>query len=435
MAEAKVKCNELEKFKSARTSENFILIWLDPLRDPDDPETKSFIAYFQELVHLVLLIFDDDRCLDYIIDIEYEKVFLIISEHLAQWFVPILADCPQIDSIYVHCKDRDQHEQWALEQKKIKGVFNQIEPIYDALRRDIRQCEDDLIPFTVTPCDSHWDPSFIHSQLIKEILLDLPYSPDAKFDFAAFCTSVYRGNTYQLDRIQQFAVENERLSSIRCYTSECFVYSILNKAFRLADVNILLKMGFFIRDLHQEIAERHGKSNKFDQLTVYRSQGISEESLTRIIDNRYGFLSFNNFLIASTDKDVAFAYARAARDSHQLTGVLFHIEIDRTKALFTPLDKINYSGESSDEVLFSTHTIFRIIYVKKLEDQLWQINLTLTANEDADLEKLKRYLREKISDKNLHERLHILGVDEWDVLIDEIPEEPLTNPLRTETAV
>lgn len=419
MAQAKVKSNDLDKFKSTHTPENFILIWLDPLRDPDHPETKDSIRYFQELVHLVSLIFDDDHCLDYISGIEHEKIFLIISEHYARQFIPILTDCPQIDSIYVHCKDRDQYERWALEQKKIKGVFNQLEPIYDALRRDIRKCEDDLIPFTVTACNSQWNPSFIRSQLIKEILLDLPYSPNAKFDFATLCTSIYHGNAYQWDRIQHFAVENDQTSSIRWYTSECCVYSILNKAFRLADVNILLKMGFFIRDLHHEIAERHRQTNKLDRLIVYRGQGMSEESFQRIINHRSGFLSFDNFFIATTDEDVALAYAR---DNSLLTGILFRMEIDRRKALFTPLDKINYSGESSDEVLFSTHTIFRIEYFKKLEDKFWQIDLTLSTKDDADFEKLKKDLREKIHEKNLHERLDILGVDEWDVLVEETPE-------------
>ena len=396
------------------TPENFIVIWLDPTRNAQHTDTKSFISHFQELVHLVLLVNNTEEFVSYISDIKHERIFLIICEHLAQQVVTFAVDFPQIDSIYVHCKDRDQFEKWASKEIKIKGVFNKIEPIYDALRRDIRQCEDDLIPISITTSIHHCDQSFLYPQLMKEILFDMTYSPDSKFNFAEKCiTSLYRGNTFQLKRIEQFASEDDPLSSIRWYTSECFVYSILNKAFRLEDMTTLLEMGFFICDLHRAITERHVRSNQFDRLTVYRGQGLSKKIFQTIVDNRGGFLSFNNFLITSTDKDVAFAYARSARDSHQLIGVLFHMEIDRSKAIFTSLDKISYHGEVNDEILFSTHTIFRIKRFQKLENHFWEIHLTLTVDEDEDLRKLKRFIRRRIEGKTVDERLNLL--EEMDV--------------------
>jgi hypothetical protein len=173
-------------------------------------------------------------------------------------------------------------------------------------------------------------------------------------------------------------------------------------------MDILIKMVFFIRDIHQEIQRLHTKLNKQNRLIVYRGQCISEEDFQKILDNQNGFLSFNNFLITTTDKDLSLTYARSARNNHELIGVLFQIEIDRTKSLFTPLDKISYYSESENEILFSTHTIFRIHTIHQIENGLWQIELRLTANEDEQLKHIKEFVRKEIEGKNELERLDVL---------------------------
>jgi hypothetical protein len=170
-------------------------------------------------------------------------------------------------------------------------------------------------------------------------------------------------------------------------------------------MDILIKMGFFIRELHQEIQRLHSKLNKQNRLMAYRGQGMSEEAFGRIVDNKDGFVSFNNFFIATMDQQIPLAYARSARDNHGLIGVVFHMEIDQTNSLFTPLDKISYYPESDKELLFSTHTIFRICDVQQIEDGLWQIQLRSTRNEYRDL---KRFVRKDIEGKNVMERLNIL---------------------------
>ena len=82
------------------------------------------------------------------------------------------------------------------------------------------------------------------------------------------------------------------------------------------------------------------------------------------------------------------------------------MDIDQTKSLFTRLNKISYYPESDKELLFSTHTIFRIDDTQQIENGLWQIQLKLTKKEDD--EDLRRFIRKDIEGKSELERLNIL---------------------------
>jgi len=395
--------------------ENFIVIWLDTNLNIYNNDNNSTITRLQHLVNLILSFSDSDRCIDFISDIKNEKIFLIVSGSLGEKTVSLVNNLHQIDSIYVYCDNKSKHEKWANKEKKIKGIFTKFEPIYDALRRDIRQCEDDLIPFSILSSTynknenlNFSDQLFIYTQLMKEILIEIEYQPNEKLNFANFCSLKYQNNPYQLNLIKEFSHDYQQSSSIWWYTRECFIYSMLNKAFRIRDMEMISKMGFFVRDIHQEIQRLHQKLTQQNRLIVYRGQGISEFEFQKILDNSNGFLSFNNFLITTTDKDLALIYARSARDNHELIGVLFQIEIDRTKSLFTPLDRISYYSESEKEILFSTHTIFRIHTVHQIENGLWQIQLRLTVNEDEQLKQIKEFIRKEIGGKNGPERLDLL---------------------------
>jgi len=51
--------------------------------------------------------------------------------------------------------------------------------------------------------------------------------------------------------LKEFENAYDKYSPIWWYTRECFVYKMLNKALRTENIDILIKMDFFIRDLHQ----------------------------------------------------------------------------------------------------------------------------------------------------------------------------------------
>ncbi|CAF0927796.1 unnamed protein product [Adineta steineri] len=274
--------------------------------------------------------------------------------------------------------------------------------------------EYDLIPISIIPMSPQLnidtlDQSFMYSQLVKEIILDIEYNTNAKKELVDFCRLHYAGNTRELEIINEFEKHYDDPSPIWWYTRECFTYMMLNKALRTQDLEVIVKMAFFIRDLHQQIKELQWQSNCQNQLFVYRGQGMLNDEFDKLTKNQGGLFSFNNFLSTSTKREVSIGFARRARINAALTGILFEMKIDPTISSipFASLDQISYFS-TEKEILFSMNTVFRIGQMKQLEDRLWQVDLTLTSGKDQQLQDLTDYLRNEIGGGNGWQRMGIL---------------------------
>jgi tetratricopeptide (TPR) repeat protein len=196
---------------------------------------------------------------------------------------------------------------------------------------------------------------------------------------------------------------------------------MLNRALRTMDVNIMVMIGFFITDLHRHIERLHieqfGAHPQSQVLTVYRGQGLSQIDFDQLMKTKGGLMSFNSFLSTSKNRNVSFAFARKVISNPDMVGILFVMTIDPSLSAtpFAPITGISYF-KTEEEVLFSMHTIFRIREIKSLGDsnRLWQVELTLTSDNDKDLRALTDRIREEtLPDSEgwyrLGELLHKMG--------------------------
>ncbi|CAF4951788.1 unnamed protein product, partial [Rotaria socialis] len=87
-------------------------------------------------------------------------------------------------------------------------------------------------------------------------------------------------------------------SAVWWYTKELFLYGMFNRALRMLDMEVMTKLGFFIRRLHIELKQLHQEQLADSQkvFTVYRGQGLSQQDFQHPVDTKGGLLSFNNFL-------------------------------------------------------------------------------------------------------------------------------------------
>jgi tetratricopeptide (TPR) repeat protein len=177
---------------------------------------------------------------------------------------------------------------------------------------------------------------------------------------------------------------------------------MLNHALRTTDVDIVIKMGVFIRDLHRHIENLHkeqfGSHLTSKIFTVYRGQGLSSTDFNQLMNTKGGLLSFNNFLSTSNDRAVSLAFAESNQYSPNSVGILFVMTIDPSKST-TPFASINsvIYFQTEDEVLFSMHTVFRIGKIQSMGKNpcLFQVDLTLTGVDDKDLQALMDRIREE----------------------------------------
>ena len=159
------------------------------------------------------------------------------------------------------------------------------------------------------------------------------------------------------------------------------------------DVDIIIKMGFFIGDLHRQIEQLHSEQFNGHQsdttFTVYRGQGMSTEHFEQMKKTKGGLMAFNNFLSTSKVRDVSLDFARNALSNPDLVGILFVMTIDPSESTtpFASINDVSYFKDKEDEVLFSMHTVFRIRDIKSMGEnhRLFQVDLTLTSDNDKDL--------------------------------------------------
>ncbi|CAF3099642.1 unnamed protein product [Rotaria sp. Silwood2] len=161
-------------------------------------------------------------------------------------------------------------------------------------------------------------------------------------------------------------------------------------------------MGFFVQDLHRQIEQIYFQTQQTEKMIIYRRQGMSNVEFEKLKKSEGGLLSFNNFLSTSIDREVSFVFGNSARDDPDLTGILFRMEIDPSfsSVPFAALDDISFYSNFDQEILFSMHTIFRIGSMREIENKLWQIDLTLTNNNDQQLKNVTEFIRNEINDGN-----------------------------------
>ena len=101
----------------------------------------------------------------------------------------------KLDGIYIFCGNKSRHEQWTKEWNKIKGVHTEITSICESLQQAVKQCNQDSIAVSFVPVDEvassqnldQLEPSFMYTQLFKEILLDMEYDQQSIKDFTTYC--------------------------------------------------------------------------------------------------------------------------------------------------------------------------------------------------------------------------------------------------------
>ncbi|CAF3809564.1 unnamed protein product [Adineta steineri] len=385
--------------------QNVLLVWLDNNIDDNDVDCSNTIKQLKHVVNNVNTFTDGDQCVEFIQAITNNKVCMIVSGSLGQYIVPHVHDMFQVDSIFIFSNDQESHKQWTKEWPKIKGAFTDITSICQALKQTAHQCEQNAISISFVASNKkldQLDPSFMYTQILKEILLTIDFEDTHFKEFITYCREAFAENEYDLQNIERLERDYHDHIPIWWYTYQYFLYSMLNQALRSMDADIIVRMGFFIKDLHHDIQRLH--SEQFDseqsgtKFTVYRGQSLSKEDFTEMTKTKGGLLSFNNFLSTSRNRDVSLLFAPQAATNPDRIGILFIISINPTDSTtpFASVADVSYF-HIEDEVLFSMHTIFRIGDIQPMDENnaLYQVNLTMTNDNDQYLRTLTDQIRKE----------------------------------------
>jgi hypothetical protein len=200
------------------------------------------------------------------------------------------------------------------------------------------------------------------------------------------CKAKFASNTTQLTKIDIFEKTYVAKNAINWYTKDCFLYRLLNESLQIESIDVIVKLRYFIHDLHNQLAELHLdflRSLPFNQsmIKLYRGLTMTIYQLDKFRQNETNFVSTNSFLSTTRDYEAALFFAGEGKVDDPQVSVIYDIFVDTCVAYSVPFAASEYRGiyMDEDEVLFSMAAVFRIGKTEKKDDRLWQIELTLTA--------------------------------------------------------
>jgi tetratricopeptide (TPR) repeat protein len=233
-----------------------------------------------------------------------------------------------------------------------------------------------------------------------EVLYRLPKTSISKKEMIDECRAQYADNSVQLRMIDEFYNKYNENLSIDWYTKDCFLYRLLNKAFRTENIDIIFNYHYFLSDLTKELTKLYVNQygDKTGTLTVYRGQHIHIDELQKLQNSIGRLMSINTFFSTTTSSSVAADFSGNGEYRYQgFESIIFQIEIDLSiqRRPFAKIGQFS-SNKDENEILFAIGSIFRIESVELYLDNIWLIVLTLTNEVKKEIEDLLEYFTKHI---------------------------------------
>jgi hypothetical protein len=316
---------------------------------------------------------------------------------------------PQIHSMYLFCPNELEKDSWNSKDFKefsIQGVFVCKEELIQKLKDDINtiytnnetsETTTGLFPTnditnehiknavpTISVFSSKsinnsikkLDPNliwYIRYQLLLEILLKVEKSTTEAKEMIDKCKELCENDKYRLKQIEEFEEDAENaFKSIYWYTKDSFIVHLINKVCGSQKVDDIYPFRLFIRNLHEEIVKIDVDRRKMirrHKMTLFRGKFLPQSTFKKLQDNKNGLVMMNGFLSTTKDKKVARSFASGVRNSDDVA-VLFELNVDANvvNKPYAEIPPERDAKKSSEQVLFSIGSVWRIKSVNELKD-------------------------------------------------------------------
>ncbi|CAF1043264.1 unnamed protein product [Didymodactylos carnosus] len=346
--------------------------------------------------------------------LQENKLILIVNDKLHINIGSIIYDFSEIHSVYIFCLTKDIITE--LKHQKIKGTFNNKHYLIADLLADFSY------PMSIFNQEKERSIQalakeslkFIWFQCLIDLIIHLPWCKKSKSDMVNECRQHYETDEIEMRKISEFdtqyGVDDEKnRNAIRWYTRDCFLFRLLNRAFRTENIDEIYKFRYFIPGLHSQLKELHRNyiSSLFNDekyLTVYRGQFLFKGELLKLKKNIGQLISFNTFLSSTLNRQVALLYTGGDAKQPRKESVLFEMKIHQRKC-HKPFSDISNHGyyEDEKEVLISTGAVFRIISVERLKENadgtIWNVSLLMDEGSEEQMKELmNHFTNESITD-------------------------------------
>ncbi|CAF3899832.1 unnamed protein product, partial [Rotaria sordida] len=190
----------------------------------------------------------------------------------------------------------------------------------------------------------------------------MPADEYAKQQLIDTCEKYYCNSKHDLIMIERFRATFKPEDAIKWYTTNCFLFRLLNRALRTEDVNLLFAFRFYIIVLCKALANEKQKLLSNTDLKLFRGQKMAVTEFESLQKRIGSFITTNGFLSTSLDADVALMFAgHGAPCPESYCIILFEIQVNASveSVIFASIDN-DSDFIDEKEVLFSLNTEFKI---------------------------------------------------------------------------
>ena len=385
-------------WNSQYMNNDLMLIWVDAQIDSNE-DCQHAKKRLRSLVNKIRTFIDVETCLSFLHAIENEnfqqQICIIVSGSLSRGLIQNITNINVVTTVAVYCF-RVEFYKNDIEidhHPKFIGSFVKLGPLLVALDAHVRSLANvmPLVLKTNTQYQrsikdlSQENPTFIWFHLLIQAILRLPRTDAARSKMLVECDRQYDDDDIEQKKIQEFRDSYKPDQAVKWYTRDSFVYRLVNRAFRMQDIDEILTFYPFIADLHDQLRVLHDEFIELgpsDEMTVYRGQLIHIYELRKMADSVGGLLSMNSFFSTGFDRTLARRFAgESTTTSPDLVSLIYEVKIDTTvrAAPYSNIGQHTYFP-TEEEFLFSVDAVFRIEEASELVDefgQYWQIKLRL----------------------------------------------------------
>jgi hypothetical protein len=230
-------------------AQKYALVWLNVGIDETNEEFQNALNQSQNVLNDVTIFTNSDECVDFLTDLEDTMTILVLEDTIIKQIMPLIHDIHQLEHVYGFSNSKYLSGEWTKEWPKLKGIYRTSTLLCRAIELAIKQHNQDSIAMSFVSVNGsdgnqnldQLEPSFMYTQIFKEIILEMRHDEKSFRDFITFYQS---NNCGSPDNINLFEKEYHDKSAMWFYTSPSFIYSMLNDALRTLHVDIIIKMGF-----------------------------------------------------------------------------------------------------------------------------------------------------------------------------------------------
>ena len=403
----------------------FVLIWLDEKSTENSLDTLHTKTLLRQINNDGCLFFDNPDI--FLREVEKthqenKRIIAVVSGSLAKMVLPKTKEI--ISTVIIFCSNYNKYTEFTHTYWNVTDICTDHETLKNCIQREIPSLKLNLymnqnlrsirsLHSSKDTCES--SGSHFSYLLFIELFKQMPQTKQAKEIVLNKCKDYYRRQNKELEKIDVFRSTYTANQAINWYTEDCFVYRLVNQAFRTEDVTLWYLFRFFIIDLCTQLENIHREQNIQDCFKLYRGQArMPTQELENLRFNIGGCILTNAFFSTSKNIEIAQQYIKDAENSDDFKVVMFEITVNtsHTKSVvFVDIDQYQQTdGES--EVLFNIGSVFRIENIEyDLHLNVWKIHMEATDECTDEIECRINQMRKKFQNGSINLLFGCLLVD------------------------